>query len=86
MYKQYSATFEILAVMETKQVKLHYSSVHLVSFMCIYSFDILKCIILFYLYTFSYNFVMSYCHFINFCSFLILLFRFNLFLFQFSLV
>ncbi len=35
MYKQYSATFEILAEMETKQVKLHYSSVDLVSFIYI---------------------------------------------------
>lgn len=32
MYKQYSATFQILAEMETKPVKLHYSSVDLVSF------------------------------------------------------
>ncbi len=41
MYKQYSATFEILAEMETKQVQLHCSSVDLVSFIYTYSFDIL---------------------------------------------
>ncbi len=51
MYKQYSATFEILAEMETKQVKLHYSSVDLVSFIYIVLI-FWHFVFLFYLYTF----------------------------------